>query len=121
VTSASLGLVLNVKIYWKNAPLHFLWLVHLFIYLFIFYMSTQEEGRGIRTSNLHFIRRGLSRLSYLLGTPVSAFRWVVLSKNFNIKKNLDNTTLLNILTEGSGENLVSDILGLVMSSQRFSL
>jgi hypothetical protein len=33
-----------------------------------FDVSTQEGGGGIRTSDLHFIKRGPSRLSYLLGT-----------------------------------------------------
>jgi hypothetical protein len=37
-------------------------------FFFFFDMSTQEGGRGIRTSDLRFIRRGLSRLNYLLKT-----------------------------------------------------
>jgi hypothetical protein len=40
----------------------------LITFFFFFDMFIQEGGRGIRTSNFHFIRRGLSRLSYFLGT-----------------------------------------------------
>jgi hypothetical protein len=32
-------------------------------FFFFFYMSAQERGGGIRTSDLHFIRRGPNRLS----------------------------------------------------------
>jgi hypothetical protein len=39
-----------------------------YIGCFFFHMSAQEEGRGIQTSDLRFIRRGSSQLSYLLGT-----------------------------------------------------
>jgi hypothetical protein len=35
-------------------------------YLFFFYMSTQNGGIWIQTSDLHFIKHGLSRLNYLL-------------------------------------------------------
>jgi hypothetical protein len=38
---------------------------------FFFDMSTQERGRGIRTSDLCFIKRGFSRLNYLLGMVVA--------------------------------------------------
>jgi uncharacterized membrane protein len=37
-------------------------------FFFFLGMSTQEEGWGIQTSDLRFMRRGPSRLSYLLGT-----------------------------------------------------
>jgi hypothetical protein len=37
--------------------------------LYIYFdMSTQEGGEEIRTSDLHFIKRGPSRLNYLLET-----------------------------------------------------
>jgi hypothetical protein len=43
-------------------------------------MSTQEGGGGIRTSDLRFMRRGRSRLNFLLGTtdvvePEAAEAW----------------------------------------------
>jgi hypothetical protein len=41
--------------------------VGIWFFSFFFDMSTQEGGGGIRTSDLRFIRRGPSRLNYLLG------------------------------------------------------
>jgi hypothetical protein len=38
-------------------------------------MSTQEGRGGIRTSDLRFMRRGLSRLSYLLEMSICYFVW----------------------------------------------
>jgi hypothetical protein len=37
-------------------------------FFFFFLTCPRKRGRGIRTSDLHFIRRGSSRLNYLLET-----------------------------------------------------
>jgi hypothetical protein len=49
-------------------------------YLFIFFffdMSTQEGGGGIRTSDLHFMKRGPNRLNYFLGTHSDYYVYLI--------------------------------------------
>jgi hypothetical protein len=48
-----------------------IWSLLLLLFFVLFFdMSTQEGGGGIRISDLRFMRRGLSQLSYLLETGV---------------------------------------------------
>jgi hypothetical protein len=53
-----------------NEPTHFSNVIGRALVKLFFYMSAQEGGGGIRTSDLRFIRRGPSRLNYLLGTAL---------------------------------------------------
>jgi hypothetical protein len=53
---------------------------------FFFLTCTHKRGRGIRTSNLHFIRRDPSRLSYLLGTFIKFHNYMSIIVIFATKR-----------------------------------
>jgi hypothetical protein len=70
-------------------------------YNFFFLTCPHKRERGIRTSDLRFIRRGLSRLSYLLET-IFLFLFMVNKKNifgltqFSIELNTELMKVINV-------------------------
>jgi hypothetical protein len=55
-------------------------------FFFFFDISTHEKGRGIRTSDIHFIRRGLQPIELLLKThTLETFEFILIPLEINYK------------------------------------